>query len=467
MSREPRRSGNPFLDDDDYGGDVKSGEAPLESFQMPATAQADTVPVQAPAQQPSQASFSPSSTLPRDATHGQVVRQQLCDEAPVPHRLSDPLRPAAPDLHGQQASDTAMDRQSQARRAGSAQYSGAGQPNREAAHQAALSTGQSAGSQRPIQPARQAEHSSNSDSSPGAQTVQPLQSSTIPGRQGSMPQQAGPIKHSIEGQSGASQGLQAAPSQQRLASTSMQGPEGSELVGSHRQTVLQSGLTAGSDAAQQRGSNTMGTLVQPLDAAVHEPDVVLHIADRQTLGSLPASGLHAVVSPGAGSALHLQQQHALPVMAAAASVQLPSADDALLQQPGPSSPAHGLSEDTQVKGLLGRAAPDSEGEEEESAASAQDRQRFMQSLQSPERGGSRTKNLAKGFGRMRAKAKNMLQTRNAGSPPADRPAVPQVPPTNGPAGGPNVPKDAELGKGSRFARDMTMMFAGLKKPNQQ
>jgi len=114
-----------------------------------------------------------------------------------------------------------------------------------------------------------------------------------------------------------------------------------------------------------------------------------------------------------------------------------------------------------LEGMLGRAAPDSEEEEEDSEVSAQDRQKFMQSLQSPDRGSIRTKNLAKGFGRMRAKAKDLMQARAAGAAsggPAGQPA---------PAQGAPKGSDAELGRGGRLARDMTSMFAGMKKPANQ
>ncbi len=152
---------------------------------------------------------------------------------------------------------------------------------------------------------------------------------------------------------------------------------------------------------------------------------------------------------------------------------LPSRQVLAARQSGQASQAEGLSQSqgsgqTQgpaqmqgLEGMLGRAAPDSEEEEEDSEVSAQDRQKFMQSLQSPDRGSTRTKNLAKGFGRMRAKAKDLMQARTAGaasSGPAGQPA---------PAQGAPKGSDAELGRGGRLARDVTSMFAGLKKPANQ
>lgn len=133
------------------------------------------------------------------------------------------------------------------------------------------------------------------------------------------------------------------------------------------------------------------------------------------------------------------------------------------RQGSAASQAAGLSAQQGLEGMLGSAAHGvEEEEEEESEASAQDRQKFMQSLQSPDRGSTRTKNLAKGFGRMRAKAKDLMQARNAGaasSGPAGQPAPAQ--------GASHTPTDAELGRGGRLARDMTMMLAGLKKPANQ
>ena len=118
---------------------------------------------------------------------------------------------------------------------------------------------------------------------------------------------------------------------------------------------------------------------------------------------------------------------------------------------------------------MGRAAPDPEEDEEASEVSAQDRQRFMQSLHSPEKGGPKTKNFTKGFERMRAKAKDMyLQAKSTGANAAGSGAAAQAP--HAPEGsreGASAQTDAELGRGGRLARDMTMMFAGLKKQAKQ
>ena len=145
---------------------------------------------------------------------------------------------------------------------------------------------------------------------------------------------------------------------------------------------------------------------------------------------------------------------------------LPPRAELATRHSGQSSQLQGPSQLPGLEGMLGRAAPDTEDEEEESEASAQDRQKFMQSLQSPDRGSTRTKNLAKGFGRMRAKAKDMLQARNAGGASAG-PAGQTAPAQGTSKEALQTPTDAELGRGSRLARDMTMMFAGLKKPTTQ
>lgn len=194
-----------------------------------------------------------------------------------------------------------------------------------------------------------------------------------------------------------------------------------------------------------------GSMPAPAQTA---PSLLPHVQ-----GSLPVSvqGQNALNRPSPVSGLPLEGQGRLGETTSRALPQdLPS------RQGFNASQAAGPSDQQGLEGMLGNAAPDVEGEEEESEASAQDRQKFMQSLQSPDRGSTRTKNLAKGFGRMRAKAKDLMQARNAGaasSGPAGQPAPAQ--------GASHTPTDAELGRGGRLARDMTMMLAGLKKPANQ
>lgn len=104
-----------------------------------------------------------------------------------------------------------------------------------------------------------------------------------------------------------------------------------------------------------------------------------------------------------------------------------------------------------LQSMLGRSMPDTQDEASESDVSAQDRQKFVQSLQSPDKG-SKAKGLAKGFTRMKARAKDMLQSGSQGSSSSQAGA------SDGTA------SNAGLSRGSKMARDMTTMFGGLKRP---
>lgn len=108
-----------------------------------------------------------------------------------------------------------------------------------------------------------------------------------------------------------------------------------------------------------------------------------------------------------------------------------------------------------LQSMLGRSPPDAEEGAQESEVSAQDRQKFMQSLHSPDKG-PKSKGLAKGFTRMRAKAKDLLQSGSSAGAPASQGGA--VDPTA---------SDAGLSRGSKMARDVTMMFGGLKRPANQ
>ena len=136
-----------------------------------------------------------------------------------------------------------------------------------------------------------------------------------------------------------------------------------------------------------------------------------------------------------------------------------------------SGQSSGQGQITGLEGMLGRPAPDSDTDEASSEVSAQDRQRFMQSLQSPEKGGSRTKQFTQGFGRMRAKAKDMLQARSAAnsSSAGSSSGVAASSTSAEEASKPSTaaPNDAEMSRGGKMARDMTMMFAGLRKQSKQ
>lgn len=230
----------------------------------------------------------------------------------------------------------------------------------------------------------------------------------------------------------------------------------------HRLDSQQPGesIMLSADAQAQSASETQDVLVPPVNTQ----------ASRQAQAGMPTSAPGPVNRGSAGPALPLQQQgsfpRAPPPTASMAVYAPPSTQDPLPRQGGQqggSAPREHQA--TGLEGMLGRSAPDSDTEEEESAASAQDRQSFMKSLQSPDQGASRSRNLVQGFGRMRAKAKDMLQAKNAGSPSG--PNTQQAPLQGSANGASHTPTDAELGKRGRLARDMTLMFAGLKKPTNQ
>ena len=132
-----------------------------------------------------------------------------------------------------------------------------------------------------------------------------------------------------------------------------------------------------------------------------------------------------------------------------------------LTQPQPAHPlpAADAGPNSALQAMLGSSAPDTPEEEAGSDVSAQDRMKFMQSLQSPDRG-ARGKTFAKGFGRMKARAKDMLQSGvQSVNPPAGQPSASQ-----GPREGDQTDPNAGLSRGGKMARDVTMMFAGLKRP---
>ena len=192
-------------------------------------------------------------------------------------------------------------------------------------------------------------------------------------------------------------------------------------------------------------------------------------AARMIQPGVLSSGEGAVDRGRAGPALPLQGSipRAAPLTGSAPGYGREPMGGSTPKQEGQQAKAQGGVQAAGLEGMLGRAAPDSDSEEE-SAASTQDRQRFMQSLQSPDQGASRSRNLAKGFGRMKAKAKDMLQVKNAGSPLASASRAAQQGASQGlPGEGASIPRDAELGKRGRLARDMNMLFAGLKKPSSQ
>ncbi len=197
------------------------------------------------------------------------------------------------------------------------------------------------------------------------------------------------------------------------------------------------------------GQSSINVPVQWHDTSRPSPEAALPLEGGDIMGR----------QPQLPNSMLPQDLPSRQVLAARQSGQASQAEDPSHSPASGKTQGHG--EMQGLEGMLGRAAPDSDEQEEDSEVSAQDRQKFMQSLQSPDRGSTRTKNLAKGFGRMRAKAKDMMQARTAGAAsggPAGQPA---------PAQGAPKGSDAELGRGGRLARDMTSMFAGLKKPANQ
>ena len=492
VSREPRRSGNPFLDDHDdddnsngnVGVHVES--APQPALQASTAATADMPQAATGLTRSSQAEELHGSRSATNAPDTQMQSQQALKEAPSPEQPRALAPIAAAGSMAPQASDTDMHRQLSGRNLGqlssSRQLDSSGSLGRELALQAGSLGDQSVGLQEPILPVRDAAPLSNTELVPAA-------AQTVSRQQSSMAQDTAAIQRSS--MATAQQAVSANQSAERQASGLNVQPEVAQmplhLDSAGGPPLEQLPLPSGSVLPQSEHSErlrqqtagvrpTMGftqQAVDPVHGQQETPPMYIQAAAPQMPFSLPVQGQGALDRAGAEAAVPLQkQQHqhqhqsnALPPASGSQPHDLSSTG----QQGRQPAQGQGLHQEMGLEGMLGRAAPDSDTEEEESAASAQDRQRFMQSLQSPDRGASRTKNLAKGFGRMRAKAKDMLQTRSAGSPLAGRPA-PQAPSQGATAEASQIPTDAELGRGGRFARDMTMMFAGLKKPsgtNQQ
>ena len=188
--------------------------------------------------------------------------------------------------------------------------------------------------------------------------------------------------------------------------------------------------------------------------------------DPSSTGSAPdAAPVSALQSPVASEPAMLQQPGSHPWessdQGAPQTRQMLSAEAIqALQQPYSHSPMAqqqanaDFAQGSGLQGMLGSGSPDVEGETSESEVSVRDRQKFMQSLHSPDKA-SKSKGLAKGFGRMKARAKDLMQSGSqAGAPSAQEGADPGV-------------SNAGLSRGSRMARDVTMMFGGLKRPTNQ
>ena len=476
-AREPRRSGNPFLDDDDDDEDEGPSSNVLAG---PGRASPVSIMLSPNASQPSTAGLQTSQAASPPVSSATAQQSRSTDlgvqqHGPSGHSLTVGSQALGIDRqlsrqHSGQVSDTMQ-------QSSSNQTPGAAQPL------GFLLDQQAAGNQpqKPHQSfvAGPAVLSNSKAAAPAAHTGPRQQGSTGAGsafgRQATVPlaEEAMPTDHPVERQSLAASGQPAAaPSQPHRAQAGtlqeVQVPQPAEQGSRTEAQCLDSRqhterLGAGAEA--QSTPRDPGTLLPQVhtQAASRQAQIGMPIASRQGTGN----------GGSAGPALPLEQQSGsfprAPPPTASMPVYAPlSQGGALPRQGGQPAAAQRDQQETGLEGMLGRPAPDSDIEEEESAASAQDRQRFMQSLQSPDQGTSRSRNLAKGFGRMRAKAKDMLQAKNAGSPPGPAPHSAQQASSQGLAAETShIPTDAELGKRGRLARDMTLMFAGLKKPTNQ
>ena len=505
-AREPRRSGNPFLDDtddDDDGGAGSSGvtAAPGPAFPAfttlpPEASQSSTASLQSPQDTSALVSMPAKQPTDSQATTQQSVGTAAAAAAvqqhtPVAHTavVSSDVAPG---------SALGMDRQASRQQSGqvssrtgqvsdrAGQVSGIMQQGSSShmpttPHPPRFPTQQPTGNQpqAPSLPTEPAVPSNRSEATAAAAYAGAWQQgSTGVGsasdRQANVPfvQEAVPVAKPNDRQPlPAAPPLQ--PSQAPAGSLqevqALQPPEqGSQAapLSLQRLDSWQQGASTGlrADAQAQSTPETRDVLVPPGHTRA---------ASRQAQAGMSTSAQGPVNRGSADPALPFQQQssflRAPPPTASMPVYATPFTGDPLPSRGGQQEVSvlreH---EATGLGGMLGRSAPDSDTEEEESAASSQDRQKFMKSLQSPDQGSSRSRNLVQGFGRMRAKAKDMLQAKNAGSPSGPNTRSAQQAPSQGSADdASHTPTDVELGKRGRLARDMTLMF-GLKKPaNQQ
>ena len=509
-AREPRRSGNPFLDDDnddDGAGHEEAGPS-SSATAVPGLVFASIPPEASQAStaeglQSSQETYAqvsmPSSKTP---TGHQTTSQQSLRTAPAVEQHGPLAHSAGMSSDAAPASLLGMERQASRQLSGQASSragqvsSGAG-PTSETMQQS--SSGQMLLSPHPLGfptnqqltgkqpqttslPSQPALLSNEREGAEAAADTAARQYSSMGAgsaldRQASVPfmQEAVPISTPDDRQLMPA----AAPSQPNQAQAgavqkvqALEPPEQGSQTASHSLHCLDArqqgeGIRPGADAQAQSS-------LEARDITV--PLVHTQAALRQAQAGVSASAQGPADRGRAGPALPLQLQGSFPrAPRPTASMPVyapPSTGDPLPRQgaqQGGSAPRERQA--IGLEGMLGSSAPDSDTEEEESTASAQDRQRFMQSLQSPDQGSSRSSNLAKGFGRMRAKAKDMqakLQAKNAGSPSGPHTRSTQQAPLHGSAeGASRTPTDLDLGKRGRLARDMTLMFAGLKKPTNQ
>ena len=509
-AREPRRSGNPFLDDSDDDDDGGAGSSGVTAAPGPAFPAFTTLPPEA--SQSSTASLqSPQDT---SALVSMPAKQPTDSQATTQQSVGTAAAAAAVQQHTPVAhtavvsSDVApgsalgMDRQASRQQSGqvssragqvsdrTGQVSGIMQQGSlshmpTTPHPPSFPTNQQPTGNQPQAPSLPTEPAVPSNRSEAtaaaAYAGARQQGSTGVGsasdRQANVPfvQEAVPVAKPDDRQP-----LPAAPPLQPS-----QAPAGSlqevQALQPPEQGSQAAPLSLQRLDSQQHGASTRLHADAQAQSAPESRDVLVPPGHTQAAARQAQAGMSSAQGPvnrgSADPALPLQQQSGFP---RAPEVDPPPTASMPVYAPpftGDPLPSWGGQQGVSVprehkakglEGMLGRSAPDSDTEEEESAASAQDRQKFMKSLQSPDQGSSRSRNLVQGFGRMRAKAKDMLQAKNAGSPSGPNTRSAQQAPSQGSADdASHTPTDVELGKRGRLARDMTLMF-GLKKPaNQQ
>ena len=493
-TREPRRSGNPFLDDDEEEVSHSSSVLAAPHLALPRS----TTPPWDASKPPSaglrspQEALPPASTSADKLTDSQAPIQQALGPASTAAEQHTHLAPSAiSSSHAPPASPVGMDRQASRQHSGQVQDR-AGQVGSRAG-QASGPMHQSRSGHMPI--THPHPRDSHVDQRPPEIHPQEPAHSTGPAGLSNSSEAiaaAAAASNSAHQQSSIDSGVSQQASVPAESGARQPWPASAQLhqgqTGAVPEVQVVQAAEQGSQAAPdslprlESGQHQPGSIrpgaggempsIAPSQEILVPPVPHMQAALSQTQPGMSTSSQGPVNRGSAGPVLPLQQQ----LQSSFPRAPPPTADMQVYEPPpkGNPPPRQGgqqggsTLQESGLEGMLGRSAPDSDIEEEESAASSQDRQRFMQSLHSPDQGASRSRNLAKGFGRMRAKAKDMLQAKKSGSPrgPSTRSAQQASP--QGLAGGTApTPTDTELGKRGRLARDMTMMFAGLKKPTNQ
>lgn len=488
-TRQPRRSGNPFLDDSDDDDQRHSSSATTVPGLASTVPPPETPSPPTPGLRSSQAEPTPVGMSGKEAIDSQPPAQQPPGAAPAttpgtPVTTSDPPasaisteRQSIRHLHPGEERNTLQQTSSN--------------PTPGVAHPSGLPPVEPPASSDPEElsplPVAAAVLANNNEAADPGQTVPRQQGSMGRGsRQADVPSAARAVPTAQPGerlppnassdQPAAAGATTAGQPHQAQAVSSPQ--EAQLLQPSHQGSLTGPQVQQGLDLRHQGGSPRLGPHPEaPAAAPALGGRGVLppppQAADRMAQTSKLSSGEGVLDRGRAGPAPPPQQQQGSTPGASPVTASMPASGSEpmgppLPRQGGQQAQAQGEVQASGLEGMLGRSAPDSDAQEEESAASAQDRQRFMQSLQSPDQGSSRSRNLAKGFGRMRAKAKDMLQPKNAGSPNANRSGQPAS--SQGlPGEASHAPTGAEpaSGRRGRLARDVNMLFAGLKNPTSQ